>query len=92
MRRYRYLSEPRRISKGKLHMVLALHAQGQTLDQIHTRTGCPRQTIQRYVVDFEEGRQQRDFDPYYGIDLSPKDLCRLHGTWYSAYGVTPQVA
>jgi hypothetical protein len=92
MRRYRYLSEPRRISKGKLHMVLALHAQGLSIDQIHARTGCPRQTIQRYVADFEEGRLQVDFDPYYGIDLSPKDLCRLHGTWHSAYGVTSQVA
>lgn len=83
VRRYRYLSEPRRISKGKLHMVLALHAEGLSAEEIHDVTGCPKATVERYIADFEEGCKEDGFDCYYGIDLSPKELCRLHGTYHS---------
>jgi hypothetical protein len=84
MRPYRYLSEPRRTSKGKLHMVLALHAEGRAPEEIRTITGCPPSTIERYIADFEEGRGE-DFDPYYGKDLGPKDLARLHGVWHARW-------
>ena len=86
LRPYRYFTEPRRIGKGKAQMVLALHVAGKSAEEIHALTGCPRATVQRYVSDFEEGRSERDFGPYYGIDLSPKDLCRLHGTWHANFG------
>lgn len=83
MRPYRFVTEPRRISKGKLYLVLALHVQGINNEIIHQITGCPRQTIQRYIADFEAGRLDMDFAPYFGIDLKPKDLCRLYGTWHA---------
>jgi hypothetical protein len=86
LRRYRYLTEPRRTAKGKPLLVLALHAQGLDAEAIHQWTGCPRQSIQRYVADFEAGRQVKDFAPYLGIDLTPRDLCRLHGTWHAHGG------
>ena len=81
MRRYRYLSDPRRTAKGKPHMVLALHADGKTVDEIYDLTGCTRSAIQRYIDDYESGRGDGDFSSYIGKDLTPKDLCRLHGTW-----------
>jgi hypothetical protein len=86
MRPYRYLADPRRTAKGKVHMVLALHAGGVPPDKIHKQTGCPKAAVGRYIADFEAGRQQPDFGPYYGKDLSPKDLCQLHGTWYANFG------
>lgn len=79
LRPYRFLTQPRRVSKGKLHLVLALHAQGVSTERIVEITGCPRKTIQRYLDDFEAGRNGADFTPYFGIDLGPKELCRLHG-------------
>jgi hypothetical protein len=82
---YRYLTEPRRISKGKLYLVLALHVQGVSQDVIHKLTGSPRHTIGGYIADFEAGCQHREFAPYFGIDLKPKDLCRLYGTWQANY-------
>lgn len=88
MRSYRCLSEPRRTAKGKVHMVLALHARGHGADEINQRTGCPRGTVHRYVADFEEGRRAADFAPYFGIDLGPKELCRLYGVWWAHYGGT----
>jgi hypothetical protein len=81
MRAYRYLSEPRRTSKGKIHMVLALHARGVDPEKIREITGCPKQSIQRYIDDFEAGRKEKDFAEYVGVDLNPKALCRLYGTW-----------
>jgi hypothetical protein len=86
MRPYRYLSEPRRIAKGKLHMVLALHAAGEGPEEVREVTGCTRSVLERYVADFEEGRRAADFTPFWGIDLGPRDLCRLHGVWWANYG------
>jgi hypothetical protein len=86
LRPYRYLSEPRRISKGKLHMVLALHAQGVSPGEIRERTGCPKGAIERWIVDYREGARESDFTPYFGIDLGPKELARLHGLWDAKYG------
>ncbi len=86
MRRYRYLSEPRRTAKGKPHMVLALHADGKKTDEIYDLTGCTKSAIQRYLDDYEAGRGEADFASYIGKDLTPKDLCRLHGTWAAHHG------
>jgi hypothetical protein len=86
LRRYRHLSEPRRISKGKLHMALALHADGAGLMEIRERTGCTNAALLRYLADYEEGRKEAGFDAYFGIDLGPKELARLHGLWREKYG------
>ena len=45
--------------------------------------------MQRYIDDFEAGKQTTDFGPYFGKDLTAKDLCRLHGTWLAVYGAAP---
>ena len=82
---YRYLTEPRKIAKGKPLMVLALHARGASVEEIHQATGCSRKSVQRYVEDFERGRDSLNFAAYLGADLTPADLCRLHGTWHTAY-------
>ncbi len=83
MRPYRYLSEPPRTKKGKLHMVLALHAQGAGIEDIQRLTNCPRRIVERYVADFESGRKEADFSPYFGIDLGPVELCKLYGVWFA---------
>ena len=86
MRPYRCLTEPRRTKKGKVHMVLALHAQGAGVEDIQRMTGTPRRTIERYVVDFETGRKEANFTPYFGIDLSPSKWCKLYGVWFAHEG------
>jgi hypothetical protein len=83
---YRFLSEPRKVGKGKPHMVLAMHARGDDQETIHRVTGCPKASIRRYVEDFEEGRRDRDFSAYFGVDAGPKDWCRLYGVWRRTYG------
>lgn len=86
MRPYRFITEPRRISKGKVHLVIALHQRGETADAIHQLTGCPKKTIARYVADYESGKAVSGFDGYIGKDLGTADLCKLHGTWSVAHG------
>jgi hypothetical protein len=90
MRPYRYLSEPRRTKKGKLHMVLALHAQDTSVEDIQRLTNCPRRTVERYIADFETGRKEADFAPYFGIDLGPTELCKLYGVWFAHWGFEGQ--
>lgn len=80
VRNYRYLTEPRRIGKGKPHMVVALHMQGIAADEIARLTGSPKRSIDRYIADFNAGKKEPSFDRYYGKDLTPGELCRLHGT------------
>jgi hypothetical protein len=89
MRPYRFLSEPARTAKGKALLVLALHARGTGAEEIRRLTGCPPASICRYVADFEAGRAQTSFEPYRGRDLTPADLCRLHGTWLAIHGRAP---
>ncbi len=86
MRPYRYLTEPRRTAKGKAQLVLTLHAEGIAPEEIHKLTACPKNTVARYVADFEAGCGEGDLTPFYGKDLGPKDLCRRYGAWYAEYG------
>lgn len=86
MRPYRYLSEPRRIGKGKMHVALALYAQGHSPEKIREMTGCTKAALERYLAAFEEGKKSGDFAPFWGVDLGPKELARLHGVWYAKHG------
>jgi hypothetical protein len=86
LRSYRYLSEPRQTAKGKLLLVLGLHRQGKSPDEIRAITGSPPGTIKRYIADYQEGLKLNDFTSYCGMELGPKELARLHGTWQRVYG------
>jgi hypothetical protein len=83
---YRFLTEPRAIAKGKVHLVLSLHRRGQTAEAIAATTGTPRRTADRYVADFAAGKSVTNFDPYIGKDLSTAELCKMLGTWAAKYG------
>lgn len=86
MRPYRYLTEPRRIGKGRPQLVLALHQQGHGPAAIQQLSGVPRHTVDRYIADYGAGKLLRDFAPYEGKDLTTADLCRLIGTWAARFG------
>jgi hypothetical protein len=88
LRPYRYLTEPRRIAKGKPYLILALHAQGMSADEIRELTGGTRASVTRYLADFASGRDESDFQRYFGQNLTPADLCRLHGTWHRHHATT----
>jgi hypothetical protein len=85
-RRYRYLTEPRRIGPGRPQLVAALHAGGRDAKEIRERTGIAVGVIGRYAAAFDEGRAARDFGRYVGRELSAVERCRLLGTWEAVYG------
>jgi hypothetical protein len=85
-RPYRFLTEPRGISKGKVHLVTALYRKGEKPEAIAQLTGCPRKTVDRYIADFEAGKKVMGFDAYIGKELSTSELCKLLGTWTAKYG------
>ncbi len=88
LRPYRYLTELRRISKGKPYLILALYSQGMDIEQICQTTGSPQPIVREYINNFEIGRQEKDFSQYDGMTFNRKQLCRLHGIWYECYGTT----
>ena len=49
---------------------------------LHSSVG----TVRRYITDFDEGKKTPDLAPYFGAELKPADLCRLHGVWHAAFG------
>jgi hypothetical protein len=87
-RPYRFLTEPSNISKGKPHLVLALHRSGHSTEAIRDIVEMPKKTIERYVADFTAGKAVETFDGYIGQELGTSDLCKLLGTWHAKYGAT----
>jgi len=86
MRPYRYLTAPQRTKKGKLLLVLSLHAQGIDAHEIQRLTNCLPRTVARYIAAFERGRKEADFKPFIGVALGPVELCRLYGVCFAHWG------
>lgn len=85
-RPYRFLTDPSGISKGKPHLVLALHRAGRKPEEIRDIIDMPLKTILRYIADFDAGAKVESFDGYIGQDLGTADLCKMLGTWHAKYG------
>lgn len=79
-RPYRFLDAPRRIQKGRLQLVIALHEQGRSLAEIGEITASPRRSIETYIAAHEEGRATGSVGAFTGKALKPVELCRLYGT------------
>lgn len=79
---YRYLSRPRELRKGKLHMNLALHARGVNTREILACTKCSRVALARQIKEFEAGRSEMCLDAYSNRPLDAVALARLYGVWY----------
>ena len=81
-RAYRFLTEPKRIKKGKLHMALAELAAGKTPEEVAKRLGSPVGTVRQYAEAFEAGKRETDPLPFHGRDWTPAELCRAFGVWW----------
>jgi hypothetical protein len=79
VRRYRALTQPRRIEKGRVQLIIALHQAGESADAIAALTGTPNRTVARYVAEHERGRALESIESLHGRSLDAKDLCLLHG-------------
>jgi hypothetical protein len=85
-REYRFLTEPRAIAKGKPHLVMALHRAGRSAAEIREVTGVPARSVAAYLGEYEAGVAGGRFDDYFGKEIGPKDVCRLHGIADRVYG------
>lgn len=78
-RHYRFLTEPRAIAKGKPQMVMSLHRIGRGPEEIRQMTNAPVRSITTYLAEYENGLRAGRFEDYFGKEIGPRDLCRLHG-------------
>jgi 3-methyladenine DNA glycosylase Mpg len=76
-RNYRFLTEPSRIKKGKAHMIVSLHQQGNTASEINKITGAKESTIKSYIESYESGTSKEPST--FGPELSTEQLCELFG-------------
>jgi hypothetical protein len=83
---YRFLTEPKAISKGKLHLVLSLHRRGKSMEEIRQTTGTPRKSIERYVERYELGKREKSLAGYVGRELDRMELAQMLGAWAACNG------
>jgi hypothetical protein len=86
-RPYRFLTEPAMTAKGKSHMVMGLHRLGRKPEEIRLVTNSPARSIATYIGEYENGLRAGRFEDYFGKEIGPRDLCRLHGIADRASGV-----
>lgn len=78
-RPYRFLTEPRRIAKGKPQMVLGLHRLGRRPEEIREVTRSPTRSVAAYLEEYAAGLREGQFEDYFGAEIGPRQLARLHG-------------
>lgn len=76
---YRFLTDPRRTTKGRPSLAIGLHRQGLTIAEIAELTGQRRTVIEAYLAWFEEGRREK-VESFAGRELNVAERCRLLGT------------
>jgi hypothetical protein len=76
---YRFLTDPRRTRKGKVQVILGLHRLGRSVAEIVSMTGSPTRTVMACVAEYEAGLREGTFEEFYGVELRPRDVARLHG-------------
>jgi hypothetical protein len=79
VRRYRALTQPRRIEKGRVQLIIALHQAGESADAIAALTGAPKRTVARTIAEHDRGRAFGSIESLHGRSLNATDLCLLHG-------------
>jgi len=85
---YRHHSLVSSMSKGKHHMILALHQQGKSSKEISTIMGGGQSTIEKYVEHFKKSEKGgKKLTSYFTKKtLSTEEFSGLYGAWNSAYG------
>lgn len=76
-RPYRFVREPAKIKKGRLHIALGMHRDGLAPADIARLTGSSLAQVQRYIAQFESGKDRELAD--FIKNLSADETCQLLG-------------
>ncbi|KAG0272184.1 hypothetical protein BGZ95_012072 [Linnemannia exigua] len=76
MKEYRYLNIPEQHSKGKPYIILALHRQGKTLQQICDITRTKQIHASKYIDLYEKNKNTPDF--FVGKTLNTNLMCEVY--------------
>jgi len=79
MRRYRFLTSPAAIKKGRLQLILAMLDEGLRAEEIHALIASPRHAIAAASQALSEGRRLAGLESFEGKPLRAADYCRLYG-------------
>ena len=76
--RYRFLTEPHRLRKGRVHLIAAMVADGRSKEEIMQRTGAQLRTVEKYAGLIREG-SNRDLEEFRNVSIGAREICLLHG-------------
>jgi hypothetical protein len=76
-RHYRFLTDPKKCKKGRLHLAVALHQQGRALADICRVTDSREAVVKGYLEAYESGKTAPFSE--FGGDLSTTTTCALFG-------------
>lgn len=77
LRRYRWLRFPADVKKGRVQTILAMSADGLSVDEIRQRTGSPTDAIQRHLT--QANMPLESPEELEGETINSQQLCRLWG-------------
>lgn len=78
-RLYRFLTQPKRMKKGKPHMIVSLYHLGKSEEEIIELLGTSKQIVKTYTNLYEKGKKHKNVKRFYGINLTAKQVCELFG-------------
>ncbi len=76
--RYRFLTEPRKVKKGRVNLILSMLRDGANSEQIKSTTGTNLKTIARYEQLMQSGLEL-DPSSLMGCAIGTEELCKLSG-------------
>ena len=84
-RRYRFLTRPDKLPKGRAQLVVALHEAGHPADEIAAISGASTSKVAEWIGCYLDGMSQSDLAAWSGKSLDPPGLCRLLAAWRNAH-------
>jgi len=83
---YRFFILPKKMVKGRHLFISGLHHLGKSKADIKNITGATTAAVDKFVQAYEEGKQKKKVEDYFGQKLeSDDDICRCFGTLYRQY-------
>jgi len=78
LRRYRFLTSPRQVKKGRVNLILSMHSDGSSVAEIAKTTGSPAKTIEKYL-GLIANYQNQNIDSLRTQAIGTTELCYLEG-------------
>lgn len=76
---YRYMIDASKVRKGRQHLILELHKNGQSAAEIQTTTGATKASITKYIASYERSKANpKEASAYFAKKLNADEFCEFY--------------